>query len=166
MIINWLFNKADKIKNKDLQAWAFPILGAIFIASFIVTSWELYQGYILALPFAASVLIVSEVFFWLERPKPTKKTERMQFTFERKALNVIDAFIINGYIFEIVIFREGIINFFIGIYLPFLTTIMWLGVAVLGIIGLYGLVWLNSKKYRNVKYPKKPVKKSVKKKGK
>lgn len=165
MIINWLFNKANKIKDEDCQAWTFLILGtiflilgAIFVISFSVTTWELFIGTISVLPFAISVLIVSECFFWLEKPKPKRNQNKMEFTLGRKLLNAIDAFIISGYVFEISIFKNDIINFFIGIYLPFLTNIMWFGVAVLGIFGLYGLIWLNSKKYRNVKYPKKSVK--------
>jgi mannose/fructose/N-acetylgalactosamine-specific phosphotransferase system component IIC len=162
IIINWLFSKADKIKNKDCQAWAYLILIAFFSVSFLFISWELFVGIISILPFAISVLIVSEIFFWLEKPKPEKNTDKMEFTFKRKILNAINAYIINGYAFLIFTFRDEIINFFIGIYLPTMMAIMWLGVAVLGIVSLYVLLWLNSKKYRNIKYPKKSVKKRVK----
>jgi hypothetical protein len=158
MIMNWLLNKADEIENIHKSAMVLLTLVAIFMTSFFAILWKVCDGTIMALPFVISVLVVSEVFFWCEKPKPKRNQNKMEFTLGRKLLSAIDAFIINGYVFAIFIFKNEIINFFIGIYLPFLTTIMWLGVAVLGIIGLYGLVWLNSKKYRNVKYPKKPVK--------
>jgi len=158
MIINWLLNKADRNTEDSECTWEFLILCVLFIASFVITAYELYLGNILVLPFAISVLVVSECFFWLERPKPKRNQNKMEFTLERKLINAIDAFVINGCVFEIVLFRDGIINFFLGIYSLTILAIMWLCASALGIVGLYGLLWLNSLKYRNVKYPKNHTK--------
>jgi hypothetical protein len=121
------------------------------------------SGYIDFLPFIILTLILSEIFFWLDKKKPQKGDKVMEYTFWRKLDQIAESIIWVGMSMTVFKVRDEIVNVFGQIFnffaqnFQFIIQILtWIGIIALIVGGTYAFVWVNSLKYRNVK--KKKVK--------
>jgi len=140
------------------RKYIFQCSGCLFTGLFFSVIFSLASGYIDFLPFIILTLILSEIFFWLDKKKPQNGDNVMEYTLWRKLDQIAEAMIYVGVAMSIFKIRDEIINifgqlieFFIQNAQAIMQILTWVGIIALIIGGSYAFIWVNSLKYRNTK---------------
>lgn len=93
-------------------------------------------------------LVVGEILFGLEKNKPKKRQNKMEFTLLRKLENLFEGFLFSGtglsWYFMVQYASINLVTGLIGI-------LAWVGTGGTLILGIYAYVWVNSLKYKRGK---------------
>jgi MFS family permease len=129
------------------------VWGLVVILINFVEALPFINGFLPVLFLILGIIFLVELFFWLDKSKPSKSESKFKFTLKRKLEALGETLLVLSGIAQIyILIREGIKYVTIELLAEILKWIGYIGAGILGlgiIIGI-GYLWikLNERKYK------------------